>query len=128
LRMRRHLTWSTSFLAVVVASVSIGVQSRTDAQGAMDSNWTSTGGAGVTGARYSPLDQINADTIKRLGAAWSTKFEANASTRATPVVVDGVMFISAGTRLYAIDAKTGKTLWTWKPTETAPDRLERAGI
>jgi quinohemoprotein ethanol dehydrogenase len=70
---------------------------------------------------YSPLNQINRENVKDLGFAW----EYDASTyignvprglEATPIVVDGVMFTSgAWGAVYALDAKTGKELWTYKP-------------
>ena len=90
-------------------------------------SWSAFGG-NWTNQRYSGLDQINAQNAKTLGGAWTFKFEANASTRATPVVKDGVMFVSAGSRLNALDAKTGKLLWSWRPSDTAPAALESAGI
>ena len=56
------------------------------------------------------------------------RFEAGASTRATPVVKDGLMFIGAGTRLYALDAATGERVWVLRPDEDAPEDLESARI
>jgi len=68
-----------------------------------------------TNERYSTLSQINLNTVKRLGGAWvSKKFEDGGSTRSAPVVKDGVMYVTAGTRVYALNAKTGETLWTWR--------------
>ena len=68
-----------------------------------------------TNDRYSPLSKINTDTVKQLGGAWvSKKFEDGASTRSSPVVKDGAMYITAGTRLHSLNAKTGEILWTWR--------------
>src|ERR1700688_2660505 len=65
--------------------------------------------------RYSTLNKINTNTVKQLGGAWlSKKFEDGASTRSSPVVKDGVMYVTAGTRVYALSAKTGEALWTWR--------------
>ena len=62
-------------------------------------------------SRYSTLNRINTQTVARLGGAWtSQKFDAGTS-RATPVVKDGVMFVTAGASVYALNAKTGETLW-----------------
>ncbi|MBA3916041.1 MAG: PQQ-binding-like beta-propeller repeat protein, partial [Acidobacteriales bacterium] len=69
----------------------------------------------ATNERYSTLTSINTDTVKRLGGAWvSTKFEDGASTRSSPVVREGVMYVTAGTRVYALNAKTGGTVWSQK--------------
>src|SRR5450759_5119927 len=60
--------------------------------------------------RYSTLDKISTHTVKQLAGAWvSKKFEDGASTRSSPVVKDGVMYVTAGTRVYALNAKTGET-------------------
>ena len=65
---------------------------------------------------YSPLDQINTDTVSRLGFAWQFETGTNRGMQATPVVVDGVMYTSgvAG-RVYALDAATGAALWRFEP-------------
>ena len=68
--------------------------------------------------RYSALNQIDTRNVKQLGGAWLHRFEGETS-RATPVVVDGRMFLTAGTHVYAFDAKTGETIWTHN-AEIAP--------
>jgi quinohemoprotein ethanol dehydrogenase len=82
--------------------------------------WLTTGG-NQNMQHYSPLDKINRENVKDLGYAW----EYDASTyignvprglEATPIVVDGIMYTSgAWGAVYALDAKTGKELWTYKP-------------
>src|ERR1700681_2841868 len=71
---------------------------------------TVSGDAGNT--RYSTLTGINAQTIATLAGAWtSPKFEAVGAGRAMPVVKDGLLFITAGSSVYAYDARTGATVW-----------------
>lgn len=66
--------------------------------------------------RYSPLTQINRDTVERLGMAWYVDLEATRTQEATPIVVDGVMyFTSVWSRVYAVDAATGNVLWKFDP-------------
>lgn len=66
--------------------------------------------------RYSPLDKINTGNVGQLGLAWSFQLATNRGVEATPVVVDGVMYMtSAWSVVYALDAKTGKALWTYDP-------------
>jgi quinohemoprotein ethanol dehydrogenase len=68
--------------------------------------------------RYVPLDQINPKTISRLGAVWvSEPFAEGATSRMTPLVHDGLMFFGAGARIYALDARSGRTVWVHQ-TET----------
>lgn len=66
--------------------------------------------------RYSRLDQINTANAKDLGLAWSYNLESTRGVEATPVVVDGVMYVSASwSVVHAIDARTGQKLWTYDP-------------
>jgi alcohol dehydrogenase (cytochrome c) len=85
-------------------------------------NWLTYYGA-YNGQRYSPLDQINAENVKRLVPAWvfqagSSGIIAGASTysfEATPIVVGGIMFLSGWDGwVWALDAKTGKEIWRYK--------------
>lgn len=66
--------------------------------------------------RYSPLDQINAGNVGELGLAWSHDMDSRRGLEATPLVVNGVMY-TTGTwsRVYALNAKTGKLLWSYDP-------------
>lgn len=68
--------------------------------------------------RYSMLDKITTANVKELGGAWVHKFEGEIS-RGTPVVVDGKMFVTAGTHVYALDPKTGDIIWSHE-TDVAP--------
>lgn len=63
--------------------------------------------------RYSALDQINSQTVARLGGAWTRRFEGGLASRQTPVIKDGRMFIAAAAEVYALDPKTGESIWTW---------------
>src|ERR1700733_14988851 len=67
--------------------------------------------------RYSPLTQVNVDTVNRLGLAWFGDLaERGGSYETTPVVVDGRIFVtSPWSKVYAFDAKTGKRLWKYDP-------------
>ena len=88
-------------------------------------DWPLVGGD-WTSARYSTLDQINTQTVKNLGAVWMKRFGAGDSTRATPVIKDGRLFIPAGAQLHAINAKTGETVWTWPPNARESDSPGRS--
>jgi quinohemoprotein ethanol dehydrogenase len=91
-------------------------QTRLDAAMGAGENWY-TGGRDQAGTYYSPLRQIDAGNVKRLGFAW--QYDLGTPQRgqeATPIVVDGVMYTS-GTwgYVYAVDAATGKELWKYDP-------------
>jgi len=78
-------------------------------------NWL-TYGRTYSEQRFSPLAQITTENVKRLGLAWSYQFHDGRGVEATPIVVDGVMYVtSAWSLVYALDAKTGKELWVYDP-------------
>src|SRR5919108_43738 len=66
--------------------------------------------------RFSPLDQINTSTVGRLALSWFADLDSRRGQEATPLVVDGVLYVStAWSRVKAYDAATGKPLWTYDP-------------
>ncbi len=67
--------------------------------------------------RFSPLKQINADNVSRLGLAWYADLaERGGSYETTPVIVDDEIFVtSPWSKVYAFDARTGKRLWKYDP-------------
>lgn len=78
-------------------------------------NWLSHGRT-YDEQRFSPLEQVNADNVGKLGLAWSVELDTHRGQEATPIVVDGVMYVStAWSKVMAIDAATGKVLWEYDP-------------
>jgi len=66
--------------------------------------------------RFSPLQQINDNTVGDLGLAWSREFDTTRGLEATPLVYDGVLYTTSNWSIvYAIDASTGESLWTFDP-------------
>jgi quinohemoprotein ethanol dehydrogenase len=66
--------------------------------------------------RYSPLTGINKTNIGKLGLAWYGDIDTERGQESTPVVVDGVMYITtAWSKVKAYDAETGKKLWEYDP-------------
>jgi quinohemoprotein ethanol dehydrogenase len=66
--------------------------------------------------RYSPLARINDKNVNTLGLAWFADLDTNRAQEATPLVVDGVMYISTAWSLVkAYDARTGRLLWAYDP-------------
>lgn len=66
--------------------------------------------------RYSPLDQINSESVSGLGVAWTYDLKTGRGVESTPIVVDGVMYVtSAWSVVHALDARTGEELWVYDP-------------
>ena len=86
-------------------------------------NWM-THGRTYDEQRFSPLKQINADNVRSSALAWSFDLDTDRGQEATPLVVDGVMyFTSAWSKVFALDAATGKLLWSYDPK--VPARVGR---
>ncbi|MDK3023130.1 PQQ-dependent dehydrogenase, methanol/ethanol family [Cupriavidus taiwanensis] len=66
--------------------------------------------------RFSRLRQIDAANVRNLGLVWSYDLESTRGVEATPLVVDGVMYVTASwSVVHALDARTGKRLWSFDP-------------
>lgn len=66
--------------------------------------------------RYSPLEQINKENVSKLGLAWSLNLGTQRGIEATPLVSDGVMYLSGPwSNVYAINIKNGKLIWKFDP-------------
>lgn len=75
-----------------------------------------TGGHDAAQTYSSPLTGINAGNAARLGYAWSFDLNTTHGQESTPVVIDGVMYASAPWGfVHAVDAHSGKLLWTFDP-------------
>jgi quinohemoprotein ethanol dehydrogenase len=66
--------------------------------------------------RFSPLNQVNEQNVSKLGLIWSHEFGTTRGLEATPLVVNGVIYTTGEwSVVYAIDARTGRLLWTYDP-------------
>lgn len=78
-------------------------------------NWLSYG-ASYSETRFSKLNEITTENVKDLGLVWEYDLESNRGVEATPVVVDGIMYVTASWSIvHAIDARTGERIWTFDP-------------
>jgi quinohemoprotein ethanol dehydrogenase len=77
--------------------------------------WLTYGGT-YDEQRHSKLNQINKENVSQLGVAWTYDLATNRGVESTPIVVDGVMYVtSAWSVVYALDAKTGAEKWVYDP-------------
>src|SRR6202040_2042754 len=78
-------------------------------------NWLSYGRT-YSEQRYSPLAQINDNNARSLGLAWFADLDTNRAQEATPLIVDGGMYVSTAWSLVkAYDARSGRLLWAYDP-------------
>jgi len=75
-----------------------------------------TPGRDPRGTYFSPLTDINAENVARLGFAWQYRLGTHRGLEATPLVIDGIMYAAGNFgHVYALDAASGRELWTYDP-------------
>jgi glucose dehydrogenase len=121
--MRRNYCLGAAALLAVLGATSAAAQSAppkfTAAQltASPTTGWITNGG-NLYNQRYSPLALINKDNVANLKPAWRTHLNGSGtdskySGQAQPIVYDGVIYIPTGANdVFALDAATGKILWT----------------
>jgi alcohol dehydrogenase (cytochrome c) len=99
--------------AVLLAQVNVPYERIRDAD-KEPGNWL-TYSRDYSGQRYSPLDQINPANVAKLRVAWVHQVNELDGFETSPIVVDGTMFISEPPNMVkALDAGTGRTLWSYR--------------
>jgi len=63
------------------------------------------------GNRHSELHQINTENVAQLGAKWIFPVSDSKRLEVTPVVMDGVMYVTTANQAYALDARSGRQIW-----------------
>lgn len=112
----KRLTWFllALFLTSPLLSAPTDVPTTIDTAARGD-QWLLNGG-NFKGEHFSPLDQLNAGNVAELGLDWSVDLPAPDGIAGTPLVVDGTIYLSgAFSIVFAIDAASGRQLWTFDP-------------
>jgi alcohol dehydrogenase (cytochrome c)/quinohemoprotein ethanol dehydrogenase len=113
---------SSICVVAALAAVAAGVASAAGVDAPRILNGATNNAEWVTHARtydeqrFSPLKKINADNVKDLGLAWYFDLDTGRGQEATPLVIDGTMYVtSAWSKAFAVDARTGKEKWRFDP-------------
>jgi len=93
-----------------VVMVKLNVDPAQLATARAGANWPSYNGD-YTGQRYSSLDQIDRGNVGRLQVQWVFHASNSNLLETTPVVVDGLMFVTAANDAWALDARAGRAVW-----------------
>jgi len=113
-RLFRFACIALAFAATAHAQSGVVDDARLRSAPSDAANWMSYG-RDYSNQRFSPLTQIDASSVSRLAPAWSFKSGINSTFQASPIVVDGVMFVSLPfNHVVALDARNGKQLWRYK--------------
>jgi glucose dehydrogenase len=114
--MNRRLLAATALLAPLAIHAQSGAvdDARLLGAAAERTSWL-TYGRDYSNQRFSPLAQIQAGNVARLRPAWVFQSGVSATFQATPIVVDGVMYLSLPfNHVVALDAANGKELWRYQ--------------
>ena len=102
-------------VALALATLSMPAVVAADAGAPPDEAWPAYG-RDFAEQRFSPLTQISTGNVRRLGIAWLYEFRDGRGVEATPLMVDGVLYVtSAWSVVYALDARSGRELWLHDP-------------
>jgi alcohol dehydrogenase (cytochrome c) len=82
-----------------------------------DADWPTYNG-NINGNRYSPLTQINKSNVGRLAPKWIFTIANAARLEVTPVVVEGIMYVTAANEAFALDPGSGRQLWHYRRPRT----------
>ena len=120
--MRRRWMLAVILLAVV-AGASLGVRAQTSVtyerllSAAKEPHNYLTYGGDYSSTRYSPLTQITPANVKNLNLAWVYQAAVTGSWQPTPLVVDGIMYLTQRPNdVIALDATTGRVFWIYRHT------------
>src|SRR5262249_35582280 len=114
--MQKHLL----VVALAVAATTVLVRTQSNALAPAAKEWPAVSGD-LGNTRYTTLTQITKDTLSKLKGAWqSSRFDDGGGGRAMPVVKDGKLFITAGSYVYAYDAKSGALVWKHQTGSSPP--------
>ena len=102
-------------LAIMFAGQPVYAKEEDQRPQAADTEWRLHGND-VGEQRYSPLRQINTGNVDKLGLAWYFNMYTRRGIEATPLMVDGTLYVSGSwSMVYALDAKTGELRWFYNP-------------
>ncbi|HLK66418.1 MAG TPA: PQQ-dependent dehydrogenase, methanol/ethanol family [Bryobacteraceae bacterium] len=106
--------WACLFVpAALLAQVNVPFDRIRDAD-KEPHNWL-TYSRDYSGQRYSPLDQVNTSNVSKLRIAWMRQVDETDTFETSPLVVDGTLYVTEPPNLVeALDAVTGRPLWTWQ--------------
>jgi alcohol dehydrogenase (cytochrome c) len=108
----KWIVWLAASLAVAQAQVPY---TRIVKAASEPGSWLTYSG-NYAAHRFSALNEITPANVAGLKARWVYQLSPARSHETSPIVVDGVMYISEPDSVAALDVRSGRTLWTWRHT------------
>ena len=109
-------------LILAAAGALLGQVRHEDILKGPGTDWVTYAG-NFQGWRYSPLTQITPENAKMLAPKWVYQVPEARGLRSSPIVYDGVLYITNTNSIYAVDARSGRQIWQW-----ADPRAKRKGV
>jgi glucose dehydrogenase len=108
-------------IVVALAAAAGAVWAQTQKAGVVPPGDWQTINRDFAATRYSPLTQINTSNVANLKLAWSFPMQGGGTS--VPLAVNGIMYISNGSRVTAIDGESGMEVWSFSTSGTTPPPL-----
>lgn len=123
-------SFPASVLLLIGLAAPVWAQTRIDAGHLLDpavDMWPTYHGD-YSGQRYSALDQITPDNVAMLGLAWVFQSNQQQQIKGTPILVDGVMYVTATNNAWAVDARSGREIWRYQYPENDGFHIGQRGV
>jgi alcohol dehydrogenase (cytochrome c) len=114
-------------IAFLISLASLGLSGQVlfnDILKSPSENWLTYHGD-YRGTRYSSLDQINRQNVGNLVPVWTYHVDRARRLETTPIVYDGVMYVSNSNQVDAVDARTGRQIWSYVDTRARRQDVNR---
>ncbi len=98
---------------LLFSSVAYAQVTAADLRKGPHQNWLTYHGD-YSGTRFSPLTEINRNTVSELVPKWIRHFDTPSDLEAVPLVFNGAMYTTSGNQLFALDAVTGREIWHYQ--------------
>jgi len=126
-RICKHFAETAAVLALVCASAAAQEVSIDLLRQPTRDSWPTYHGD-YSGQHHSPLTQITPANVAQLGLAWAFQTNAAQSIKATPIVANGVVYVSTPDNVWAIDARSGHQLWRYTYPPNAGFKIGHRGV
>ena len=87
-------------------------------------DWLTYAGS-YSGQRHSPLTQITTANARNLTAKWVYHVPDARKLEATPIVHDGILYVTNSNQLHALDARTGRKIWIYRDEQAVGQKVNR---
>lgn len=87
-------------------------------------NWLTYSGD-YAAQRHSPLDSINTSNVTSLVPKWTYRVEGARHLETSPLIYDGIMYITNTNEIQALDARTGRRIWSYLDSRSTKDAVNR---